>query len=485
MSPQLHSPPGNESEAYRWKALDISFRSPPVASFPRWGVTHFPHFPHFPHESVAAYVKIEYFATRFGVCLIRTFCRDCAKSERPCNLWGRRKPARRPTSTYFGERLGQKLRKSRVPKSFKIIPNHVIWSLRVILRHISDFEEFTPLGIYYASASFYGVPYPLHIPPAGLCVCHCDRHAPRHLGQERGLAGVAESVRHCGPGQDRCVVREGGGRGEMCVMSESHMQAGKHCPSVPFRWGTSPAIPSDATPPCSNSQAPSQPARSPSPTLCEYTAAHCPAAAGAAATRLRSLIQRRPAHRAIPHHPSSNPRCPPPPPLPPPPRAPRTVAPGSRSLPTAAAIAAAAAAVAAGPHLVAPEPSHWAAAELGLVSRWARPEPYHGRDSRMLVWIQAAAEGMRSFPAATTTPSSVPRRCSIAWRCLALPTTPCPVRWCRRPLLPLLLLLAQRGWRRGRQKCRSPCLSRCVILLVLNSLLCYAVMTGAPLSHRL
>ena len=146
MSPQLHSTPGYESDAYRWKALDISFRSPPVASVPRRGVTLFPHFPHFPHGSVAAYVKIEYFGTRFGGRLIRSFSQDCAKSERPCNAWGRRKPAWRPTGTYFGERLGKKLRKSRVLKSLKIIPNHIIWSLRVILRHISDFVEFTPLA---------------------------------------------------------------------------------------------------------------------------------------------------------------------------------------------------------------------------------------------------------------------------------------------------------------------------------------------------
>ena len=45
----------------------------------------------------------------------------------------------------WGKVGGGKLRKSRVPKSLKIIPNHVIWSLRVILRHISDFVEFTPL----------------------------------------------------------------------------------------------------------------------------------------------------------------------------------------------------------------------------------------------------------------------------------------------------------------------------------------------------
>ena len=58
MSPQFHSTPGKESDAYRWKALDISFRSPLVAFLPRRGVTPTPHFPHFPHGSVAAYVKI-------------------------------------------------------------------------------------------------------------------------------------------------------------------------------------------------------------------------------------------------------------------------------------------------------------------------------------------------------------------------------------------------------------------------------------------
>ena len=47
MSPQLHSTPGKESGAYRWKALDISFRSPLVAFLPRRGVTKFHTFPTF------------------------------------------------------------------------------------------------------------------------------------------------------------------------------------------------------------------------------------------------------------------------------------------------------------------------------------------------------------------------------------------------------------------------------------------------------
>ena len=96
---------------------------------------------------------MEYFWAQFGGHLIGTFCQDCANSERPCSQWVRRKPAWRPTCTYFGERLGKKLRKSRVLKSLKIIPNHVIWSLRFILRHISDFLEFTPLAILFAPSA--------------------------------------------------------------------------------------------------------------------------------------------------------------------------------------------------------------------------------------------------------------------------------------------------------------------------------------------